>query len=232
MSFAAKWLGEDKIFYEENRNDDDRLVVSRLCELLDEADFAVAHNGANFDFKQIRARALVNGIKPPSPFKTIDTYKIAKKEFGFPSNSLEYLTDVLGCKYKKGGHKRWIGNEPNVAMVIQIAEAVHNYHVELRSRKSRGEMFKQTKKQPQIAPIVVEKELHNLWQQEYKQQNAEKTEMPIQQQPLFDQSLVSEFIQHDDKPKVMHDGEIESSKPKPRTFEVKLFGIRLFTINY
>ena len=109
MSFAAKWFGEDEIFYEENRNDDDRLVVSRLCELLDEADFAVAHNGANFDFKQIRARALVNGIKPPSPFKTIDTYKIAKKEFGFPSNSLEYLTDVLGCEHKKDGHKKFPG---------------------------------------------------------------------------------------------------------------------------
>lgn len=86
MSFAAKWLGDGEIFYEENRNSDDRRVVSRLCELLDEADMAVAHNGVNFDFRQIRARALVNGIKPPSQFKVIDTYKIAKKEFGFASN--------------------------------------------------------------------------------------------------------------------------------------------------
>jgi len=111
MSFAAKWLGDGEIIYQENRKEDDRLIVSRLCELLDQADFAVAHNGEKFDFKQIRARAVVHGLKPPSPFKIIDTYKIAKKEFGFPSNSLEYLTGVLGCKVKKDGHAKFPGFE-------------------------------------------------------------------------------------------------------------------------
>lgn len=109
MSFAAKWLDQGEIFYEENRKEDDGRIVSRLCELLNEADFAVAHNGEEFDFKQIRARALVNGIKPPSPFKVIDTYKIAKKEFGFPSNSLEYLTEILKCETKKVGHQKFPG---------------------------------------------------------------------------------------------------------------------------
>lgn len=109
MSFAAKWLDGGEIFYEENRKENDLPIVSRLCELLDQADFAVAHNGEGFDFPQIRARAVVHGIKPPSPFKAIDTYKIAKKEFGFPSNSLEYLTGVLGCKTKKGGHGKFPG---------------------------------------------------------------------------------------------------------------------------
>lgn len=111
MSFSAKWLGEGEIFYEENRKENDRKIVSRLCELLDEADMCVAHNGEEFDFKQIRARALVHGIKPPSPFKVIDTYKIAKKEFGFPSNSLEYLTGILNCKVKKDGHAKFPGFE-------------------------------------------------------------------------------------------------------------------------
>lgn len=111
MSFAAKWLGGEEIFYEENRKENDRKIVSRLCDLLDQADLAVAHNGEQFDFKQIRARALVHGLKPPSPFKVVDTYKIAKKEFGFPSNSLEYLTGVLQCKTKKGGHSKFPGFE-------------------------------------------------------------------------------------------------------------------------
>jgi DNA polymerase elongation subunit (family B) len=111
MSFAAKWLGGGEMFYVENRKEDDRHIVSILSELLDEADIAVAHNGEQFDFKQIRARALVHGIKPPSPFKIIDTYKIAKKEFGFPSNSLEYLTTVLQCGHKKSGHKKYPGFE-------------------------------------------------------------------------------------------------------------------------
>lgn len=111
MSYAAKWAGDDEIFYEENRKDNDTKIVSSLCQLLDEADFVVAHNGQEFDFKQIRARAVVNGIKPPSPFKVIDTYKIAKREFGFPANSLEYLTMVLKCKHVKGGHRKFPGFE-------------------------------------------------------------------------------------------------------------------------
>jgi len=111
MSFAAKWLGEGEVFYEENRKEDDRRIVSRLCELLHEADVVVAHNGDEFDLKQIRARAVVHGIKPPAPVKTVDTYKVAKREFGFPSNSLEYLTGVLNCNVKKGGHKKFPGFE-------------------------------------------------------------------------------------------------------------------------
>jgi predicted RNA-binding Zn-ribbon protein involved in translation (DUF1610 family)/DNA polymerase elongation subunit (family B) len=111
MSFAAKWLGQDEIFYYENRKDNDKGIVERLSYLLDEADMVVAHNGEQFDLKQIRGRALVNGIKPPSPVKIVDTYKIAKKEFGFPSNSLEYISMVLECKLKKGGHKKFPGFE-------------------------------------------------------------------------------------------------------------------------
>lgn len=111
MSFAAKWLGEDGIFYEDNRKDNDKRIVERICYLLNEADMVVAHNGDNFDLKQIRARAVVHGISPPSPVKIIDTLKIAKNEFGFASNSLEYLTTILGCKIKKGGHKKFPGFE-------------------------------------------------------------------------------------------------------------------------
>jgi len=111
MSFSAKWLGGDEIFYEENRKDNDRLIVEKMCHLLDEADMIIAHNGERFDMKQIRARAVVHGIKPPSPVKVIDTLLIAKREFAFPSNSLEYLTTVMGCKTKKGGHKKFPGFE-------------------------------------------------------------------------------------------------------------------------
>ena len=111
MSFAAKWLDKGEIFYEENRKDNDRRIVEKLCNFLDEADVVIAHNGERFDLKQIRSRAVVHGLKPPSPVKIIDTLKIAKNEFAFPSNSLEYLTGVMGCKTKKDGHKQFPGFE-------------------------------------------------------------------------------------------------------------------------
>lgn len=152
------------------------------------------------------------------------------REFKIGAHPITFLKKLGVIEHAKGGHKKWVGNNPNVAMVIQIAEAVHNYHAELRSRKSKGEMFTKTKKRPQIAPIVVEKSSHDKWMRLVDEQIAEKSDVLIQEQP-FDQSLVSEFINHDEKPKVEH-GELTSSKPKPRTFEVKIFGIRLFTINY
>lgn len=111
MSYAAKWQGSPDIFYEENRKEDDSGIVKKLCRLLDEADIAVAHNGEEFDLKQIRARAVVNRIAPFSPVKIIDTYKIAKREFGFPSNSLEYLSEVLKLPNKKPSHKKFPGFE-------------------------------------------------------------------------------------------------------------------------
>lgn len=111
MSFAAKWLGAQEVFYEENRKEDDKKIVEKLTKLLDEADVVVAHNGEEFDLKQIRARALVHRLPPPSPVKIVDTCKIARKEFGFASNSLEYLSNVLELKRRKTSHKKFPGFE-------------------------------------------------------------------------------------------------------------------------
>lgn len=113
MSFAAKWLHDDpeKTIYFENRKENDKDIIEKLVYLLDQADIAVAHNGERFDIPQIRARALVHGIKPFSPVKIVDTYRVAKKEFNFPSNSLEYLCNVLDLPVKKGGHKKFPGFE-------------------------------------------------------------------------------------------------------------------------
>ena len=110
MSFAAKWLGEDGITYVENRKENDKKIVSAMLNLVDEADIVVAHNGGRFDLPQIMGRALVHGLAPPSPYKIVDTLTVARKEFGFPSNSLEYLAKILGCK-EKGSHKKFPGFE-------------------------------------------------------------------------------------------------------------------------
>lgn len=109
MSYAAKWLGDDHVYYEDNRDRNDKVLVTKLCALLDEADIVVAHNGDRFDLPKIRGRALANGIPPPSPVKTVDTCLVARKQFGFPSNSLEYLAQALGLKVQKGIHSKFPG---------------------------------------------------------------------------------------------------------------------------
>jgi hypothetical protein len=111
LSYAAKWLDEKEIFYEDLSNQHEKDMLAKLARLLDEADIVVAHYGDKFDLPQIQGRFLVHGIKPPAPYKTVDTKKIASKEFLFPSNSLEYLAVVLNLKVKKGQHRKFPGFE-------------------------------------------------------------------------------------------------------------------------
>ncbi len=109
MSFAAVWNDDGYATYAENRTDNDDLITQDLIKLLDEADIVIGHNVDKFDCNTINGRALVLGIKPPSPYKIVDTYQVAKKHFKFPSNSLEYLSQVLKCENQKLMHAKFPG---------------------------------------------------------------------------------------------------------------------------
>lgn len=123
LSFAAKWLGDDKVYYQDVQNGDEKQMLSVLFGLLDEADIVVAHNGDKFDLPHIQGRGLVLGLKPPAPYKTVDTVKVARFEFNFPSNSLEYLSTVLNLKNKKDGHKKFPGFELWLGVLANNPEA-------------------------------------------------------------------------------------------------------------
>ena len=105
MSFAYKWLGEDGIYYEDAQHQSEKKLLKSLLNVLDVADIVIAHNGAKFDLPTIQGRAMVSGLKPPSPYKIIDTLLVARYEFNFPANSLEYLAILLSCEDKGGHHK-------------------------------------------------------------------------------------------------------------------------------
>lgn len=112
LSYAAKWLDSDKIFYEDlTTSKKEKGLLKKLKPLLDEADIVVAHNGAKFDLPTIAGRFMMHGIEPASPFKIVDTCITARKQFRFPSNSLQYLSNVLDLAIKKGGHKKYPGFE-------------------------------------------------------------------------------------------------------------------------
>lgn len=109
MSIAYKWLDDSEVHYLENRTDNDKKLMKDFVKVLDEADFVIAHNGVKFDVPMIKSRLAIHGINPPSPFKTIDTLKIAKKEMRFRRNSLEHLAEVLSCNHKKLKHGQFPG---------------------------------------------------------------------------------------------------------------------------
>jgi len=110
MSYAAKWLGDDTIIYNENRTTNDAKILFDLFGLLNEADIVVAHHGDKFDLPTIKARGLIHGFSPPSPYHTVDTRKVAYSQFRFVSNSLANLCQELGLPQKKD-HKKFPGFE-------------------------------------------------------------------------------------------------------------------------
>lgn len=114
LSFCAKWKGTEEVIYMdlEGQEDfeDDSVLLDSLWRLLNEADFVVGQNSKRFDVKKINARFVLNGLPKPSSFRQIDTMEIAKRQFGFTSNKLEYMTDKLCTVYKKKKHQSFPGH--------------------------------------------------------------------------------------------------------------------------
>ena len=115
LSWAAKWMGEDDVYYQDQRDvqnvEDDKQLLQGIWKLLDECDFVITQNGKKFDQKKLNARFVIHGMKPPSTYRHIDVLQIAKSQFGFTSNKLQYMTETLCKKYKKSGHAKFSGFE-------------------------------------------------------------------------------------------------------------------------
>jgi len=116
MSWSAKWLDSDEVFYEDVRktvkkSDPDKKILQGIHKLLSEADVVVSYNGDSFDAKKLNARFIKFGMPPVSPYKSIDCLKIARRYFKFTSNKLEYVAKYLGCVLQKSKHKKYLGHE-------------------------------------------------------------------------------------------------------------------------
>lgn len=113
MSWCAKWLGQDEIFYADQRKakdlEDDSGILRRIWELLDQADVVIGHNSKKFDIKKLNARFAIKGMPPPSGFRQIDTLSMARRHFAFTSNKLQYLSEKL-CSSKKSEHRKFPGH--------------------------------------------------------------------------------------------------------------------------
>lgn len=115
LSWAAKWLDDPpgKMMYADQRNAknvrDDKKMLEGIWNLMDEADVVIGQNSNSFDIKKLNARFVMNGMKPPTTFKKIDTKLLAKKHFAFTSNKLEFMAEKINKKYKKLSHKSYPG---------------------------------------------------------------------------------------------------------------------------
>lgn len=102
MCYAFKWLGEKKVHYV-SRHDfaTYREFVVALRDLLDEADIVIAHNGNRFDVKMANRFFVKEFVTPPSPYKQIDTLRVAKGYFKFQANGLNDLGEFLDLGKKE-----------------------------------------------------------------------------------------------------------------------------------
>ena len=108
LCFAWKWLGEKETHvvalpdfktWKKDKTDDE-LLIKELWRLFNEAEIIIAQNGDRFDIRKANARFIKWELEPPSPYKTIDTLKVARKYFKFDSNKLDDLGDYLNIGRK------------------------------------------------------------------------------------------------------------------------------------
>lgn len=115
LSYAAKWLGDDRMFYMDQRFqlplNNDFMLLEGIHYLLSEADYICGHNVTRFDMKKLNARFIKHDLPPLKPLIHIDTLKIAKRHFAFTSNKLEHLAKYLECKNLKSSHGKFSGME-------------------------------------------------------------------------------------------------------------------------
>ena len=118
ISIAWKELGEEETHcltlpdfegYEGGIVNDTKLVKA-AWKILDDSDVVIGHNLDAFDIKRLNARFVYHHLNAPSPYKTVDTMKLAKKGFKFDSNSLNNLGEYLGLgkKVENGGFGLWL----------------------------------------------------------------------------------------------------------------------------
>jgi hypothetical protein len=78
--------------------------------MLNEADAVIHYNGTRFDMPTLNKEFLLFGMPPPTPYKQIDLLKVARNQFRFPSNKLDYVAQQLklGSKTTHMGHEMWL----------------------------------------------------------------------------------------------------------------------------
>lgn len=126
LSFAAKWEHERKVMFESEfcftnpdpawyftkaREHEHRHMVERAFALLDEADVVVGYNSDNFDLRHLRREFRLAGLGQPSPFHSVDLWKVIKREEEWASHKLAYITEKykLTGKMSNDGWPLWIG---------------------------------------------------------------------------------------------------------------------------
>lgn len=104
-----KWQGDDTVYSLDFRMGE-KEMLKEFIKVMGQAQECVAHNGDNFDIKEIRTRAIYHGLLMYPRYRSLDTLKKARSYFRFASNKLDYIGKYLnvGGKMEHEGLPMWI----------------------------------------------------------------------------------------------------------------------------
>lgn len=110
LCWAAKWLGEEHIFFDSVHVHRPEVMLQGIHDLLDKADVVIHFNGKSFDIPTLNREFLTYGLPPPAPYKQVDLMVVAKDKFRFVSNKLDHIAAELGLgKKHETTFKLWVG---------------------------------------------------------------------------------------------------------------------------
>ena len=104
LSWAGKFLNEPEmhsdIMTSKEAKERDASRITKSCwEFLSQADIVIGHNMVGFDAKHANTSFLEYGLDPLK-YIIVDTLLVARKNFNFVSNKLEYINQKLGIRNK------------------------------------------------------------------------------------------------------------------------------------
>jgi hypothetical protein len=133
MCWAAKWLGEDGMYFSSIQHETERAMLHKVHVLLDEADMVVHYNGSSFDIPTLNKEFIAHDMVPPAPVQEIDLLKTCRSRFRFLSNKLDYVAGQLGCdtKVQHKGMDLWRGCMAGNAEDWAVMEEYNKRDVEI-----------------------------------------------------------------------------------------------------
>ena len=169
LCYAAKWLGEDEMFFDSVHISKPKKMLKGIHALLNEADAVIHYNGTKFDIPTLNKEFLLHRYAPPSPYKQIDLLRVVRSNFRFPSNKLDYVAQRLGLgkKHAHEGHELWVKcmngdkdawgrmEEYNIQDVI-LLESLYNSLLPWIKNHPNQNLFSEN----QVCPTCASTQLH------------------------------------------------------------------------
>lgn len=135
LSFAYKFLGSKatRVVTRQGQKSD-KAITKKLWEVLSKADVLIAHNGDRFDIPKANAKFLEHGLTRAVPrLQSIDTLKVARRNFALTSNRLNGLAELLGLgkKIDTGGYELWKSIKKNDPKAWKLMAKYNKHDVKL-----------------------------------------------------------------------------------------------------